>query len=624
MPFMSSSPVAYPPTSSPLQESPRKRRKVDIPRNPLADTNGNRRTVMVAGFIDDHSDDEYDYTEAKAALTKRKHAQAGQDESKSADPTKPTEAEGGQIVIQENNTTVQSLDSGSLGLSCEYVTEIGSQASKKPIMIRTSSGYTKYIAQRRAMERRSYEQVIADRSVAVEGRARKSYYGINIHDLFDEETQESALRKETSAVSWPYPSIERPLSANGKPKRTLMWTEKYRARKFTDLIGDERTHRSVLRWLKAWDPIVFPGSIRPKSQSKKGLGDADEDRLHRKVLLVTGPPGLGKTTLAHVCARQAGYEVSEINASDERSKSVVTNRIQAMVGTENVRSVNVKAGSGKVEKAVRPLCIVVDEVDGVVTGNSGSGGEGGFIRALVELIQLDQKNSQRKFTKDASAGPGRKRKGDDFYLRRPIILVCNDAYHPSLRPLRQSGVAEIIHVRKPPLNAVVSRTQSIFEKEGIPCDSDAARRLCEATWGVSSRTDDRSSSGTGEGDIRGIMVTGEWIAAKLRASSRSAVSEIRLTRSWIEKHLLNESSQDGTVTRGVGRGSAKEVVERIFREGGGFPKTVLPAQVESSSNQRLGAVSATESAKQLVMERLRKMLDTNGDPDKVITGEESD
>lgn len=33
-----------------------------------------------------------------------------------------------------------------------------------------------------------------------------------------------------------------------------------------------------------------------------------------QILLISGPPGLGKTTLAHVVAKQAGYKVMEINA----------------------------------------------------------------------------------------------------------------------------------------------------------------------------------------------------------------------------------------------------------------------------------------------------------------------
>lgn len=38
------------------------------------------------------------------------------------------------------------------------------------------------------------------------------------------------------------------------------------------------------------------------------------ERPERKILLVHGQPGLGKTTLAHVVAQTAGYSVIEINA----------------------------------------------------------------------------------------------------------------------------------------------------------------------------------------------------------------------------------------------------------------------------------------------------------------------
>lgn len=33
-----------------------------------------------------------------------------------------------------------------------------------------------------------------------------------------------------------------------------------------------------------------------------------------QVALLSGPPGLGKTTLAHIIAKHAGYNVVEINA----------------------------------------------------------------------------------------------------------------------------------------------------------------------------------------------------------------------------------------------------------------------------------------------------------------------
>lgn len=48
--------------------------------------------------------------------------------------------------------------------------------------------------------------------------------------------------------------------------------------------------------------------------------DYDEHgRPMQKIALLCGPPGLGKTTLAHTIARHAGYNIVEINASDDRS-----------------------------------------------------------------------------------------------------------------------------------------------------------------------------------------------------------------------------------------------------------------------------------------------------------------
>lgn len=432
-------------------------------------------------------------------------------------------------------------------------------------------------------------------------------------DEANRAAMEDNAQRENMDLDGPVQTVEDPSGGKNR-KRSLLWTEKYRARKFTDLVGDERTHRQVLKWLKAWDPIVFPGSSRPRQKSGRFSDQAgtEDEYAHRKILLLTGPPGLGKTTLAHVCARQAGYEVQEINASDERSKDIVRGRIKDMVGTENVRGIDSQTVTGaKVRKAGKPVCVVVDEVDGVVGG--GAGGEGGFIKALIDLVHLDQKNSGPK---ENVPSHGTRKKVDKFRLLRPLILICNDVYHPSLRPLRQASIAEIIHIRKPPVNMVVPRLHSIFQKEGIPADADGVRRLCEATWGISSRKDG-GGGGTGEGDVRGVMVVGEWVARKLLAETNG---DGRLTRKWIEDNVLNDLSQGEGAARGLGRGGAKEIVERVFKEGAGFPKSAAAAQAEAADIESTRSIGVAEATKRFAMERLREMVNTAGDTDRIVTG----
>lgn len=489
-----------------------------------------------------------------------------------------------------------------------------------PLDLRTSSGKSFKVKEKSTSSMPSYEQLIAARSSTVTGRATKSFYGINIHDLVEKVSKVTPSTEVPSGLGYDKvtrPSIERPDTSKGETiRRTMLWTEKYRARKFTDLVGDERTHRSVLRWLKGWDPIVFPGSCKAKPKHKFSE-DGEEAYAHRKILLLTGPPGLGKTTLAHVCARQAGYEVVEINASDERNRDVVKGRIKDSVGTENVKGIKIKSGDGTVRKAGKPVCVVVDEVDGVVGG--GAGGEGGFIKALIDLVALDQKNT-------AALGMGvisaRAKRGDRFRLLRPMILICNDIYHPSLRPLRSSSIAEIIHIRRPPLDKVVARLKMIFEKEGVHCDGDGVRRLCEATWGITSKRESQSvSSSTGEGDIRGILVVGEWAATKMRVNlASSTLKTTRLTKKWVEDHMLHGMCDGGGADRVLGRGGTKEVVQRVFIESAGFPKhETRPIYEEPYQQIKQSTKGVSELVKCKAMQKLRHVIDACGETDRIVT-----
>jgi len=176
-----------------------------------------------------------------------------------------------------------------------------------------------------------------------------------------------------------------------------------------------------MRWLKHWDFCVF-GRDHPASSSyqprqplnekrKFGGGVANGvvtdpyQRPPQKILMLHGPPGLGKTTLAHVAATLAGYEVLEINASDDRSGTAARDKIVEAVET---------VGIDRSGRRGKERCVILDECDG---------GDANFIRVLLDILHGDEK---------AGGPPPKNAKGKKRRVRkpllRPIICICNDLY----------------------------------------------------------------------------------------------------------------------------------------------------------------------------------------------------
>ena len=107
-----------------------------------------------------------------------------------------------------------------------------------------------------------------------------------------------------------------------------------------------------MTWLKSWDDLTFPSrqpvNLKPPVFGKKAANpfieaskaykapatiDEEFNKNNKKILMLYGQPGTGKSTLARVLARQIGYEIREVNASDKRSGGDLVNEIKNAITT---------------------------------------------------------------------------------------------------------------------------------------------------------------------------------------------------------------------------------------------------------------------------------------------------
>lgn len=245
------------------------------------------------------------------------------------------------------------------------------------------------------------------------------------------------------------------------PEQSL-WVEKYRPLSYMHLLSEEGINRTLLQWLKLWDKVVFGKEkktkkkpVEPKKTTKffKNWGELIEDldehgRPYHKVAFLCGPPGLGKTTLATIIAKHAGYNVVEINASDDRNPEAFRTSLEASTQMKSVLS-----------QDQRPNCLILDEIDGAPAAS---------INVLLAFI------------KSVGVPKGQKRKkGDIPLLTRPIICICNDQYSPALKPLRQ--LALVLNFPTTATSRLAARLYEVSSQEGFNVDAAALNLLCEKT-----------------------------------------------------------------------------------------------------------------------------------------------
>ncbi|KAJ1402755.1 P-loop containing nucleoside triphosphate hydrolase protein, partial [Ochromonadaceae sp. CCMP2298] len=207
-----------------------------------------------------------------------------------------------------------------------------------------------------------------------------------------------------------------------------LWVDKYKPQSSAQLIGSAELVRKLGDWLRNWDSVHLRHSLKvPFSKDNPGA----------RAVLLSGPPGIGKSTVAGLAAKELGYDVMELNASDTRNSKQIEATLSSAVSSRAISGNIAQAASGR-------RLVIMDEVDGM--GGSDRGG-------IAELIRVIKTS------------------------KIPIICICNDRQAQKIRSLVNHCFD--LRVKRPTKQQIAQRMVQVAKIEGMELDPNAAEMLVE-------------------------------------------------------------------------------------------------------------------------------------------------
>lgn len=251
----------------------------------------------------------------------------------------------------------------------------------------------------------------------------------------DREEKRKAAAARNTAPSGPQPPSSSQSTTQSTKTDDRLWTTKYAPTSMNMICGNKGVVEKLQNWLRDWHKNAKAGFNKP---GKDGSG------MYRSVM-IHGPPGIGKTTAAHLVAKLEGYDVVETNASDTRSKKLVENGLLGVLDTTSLQGYFSGVGK-KVESAKKNLVLIMDEVDGMSAGDRGGVG------ALASIAKK---------------------------THIPLILICNERRLPKMKPF--DHVTYELPFRRPTAEQIRARLSTICFREGLRIPPQVLDSLIEGT-----------------------------------------------------------------------------------------------------------------------------------------------
>ncbi|NXI28519.1 ATAD5 protein, partial [Sterrhoptilus dennistouni] len=172
------------------------------------------------------------------------------------------------------------------------------------------------------------------------------------------ETEVKSRTQKPDGVTEDIGCLSDPSALSGVEKEDMLWTEKYQPQDSSELVGNKKGIERLHSWLKEWKKRADLEEKRNQKREKEdqeqedslssldfkdSKSDTEEETTLCNTVLITGPPGVGKTAAVYACAQELGFKIFEVNASCQRSGRQILSQLKEATQSHQVDKKGVNA-----------------------------------------------------------------------------------------------------------------------------------------------------------------------------------------------------------------------------------------------------------------------------------------